>query len=132
MQQPSESASYYTDLLPDRVFRDHAYLIARGVRALADVGGCDTRSVAVDDVWSALNRLAVNGAIPYVVARSNGYWVDFGYAAGQWAIDLLRWLLETQARIPRLEYEAIMGLLFGYSSEAIQRNHGDIAAEAMS
>lgn len=57
------------------------------------------------------------GCIPFVVDREDGC-ADFGYAAAAWAVDLLRWM--ALAKIPSEQEARIMGLLLGYSPNAIR------------
>lgn len=114
----------------DEVVREHCYLVARGVRPMAHVGCCP----AADEV--ELQRLAVTlsniagdgGPIPFVVTRGDGI-ADYGFAACSWVIDLFRWA--TKDAVPPLQRDRIVGLLLGYSSEAIAR-YCDRAAQVTS
>lgn len=101
--------------------REHAYLIARGVRPLAIVGNCPADNRTMFEVASELENHAEAGAIPFVAPRSDGV-ADYGYAAARWVIDLLQWV-ESDA-VPEVHRHRIIGLLLGYSVEAI-RNHED-------
>lgn len=99
--------------------REQAYLVSRGVRALALVGACP----ATDESIAAASGLLLtagqhfDGVQPFVIRRSDGT-IDYGYAAEAWVVDLFRWAREAPA-----EHEAaILGLLLGYSPPAIARH----------
>jgi hypothetical protein len=104
----------------DDLLQDHAYLIARGVRSLALIGQCES------DDWTRLQHLtrleaiAEPGAIPFVIDRGSG-WADFGFAASGWVLDLYSWAVQgPQDAVPDLQRHRILGLLLGYSTEAIR------------
>jgi len=98
---------------------EHAYLVARGVRPVAIVGQCPTIPRVMFEVAARLEELAEDGAIPFVSPRDDGI-ADYGFAASKWAIDLLRW---TQSdAVPTEHRHRIIGLLLGYSAEAIRRH----------
>jgi hypothetical protein len=102
-----------TDLL-----REHAYLVERGVRAIALAGACP-----VADVADVTNALAIEGAyspgaVPFILPKGDGL-ADYGYGASRWAIDLYRWAMTPE--VPTIHRERIVGLLLGYSTDAIER-----------
>ncbi|MGA2037220.1 MAG: hypothetical protein ABSH04_06520 [Acidimicrobiales bacterium] len=102
-----------TDLL-----REQAYLVERGVRAIALAGIC-----SVTDKADVANALAIAGAyspgaVPFILLKEDGL-ADYGYGASRWAIDLYAWALGPE--VPSAQSERIFGLLFGYSAEAIER-----------
>lgn len=101
---------------PDLV-REQAYLVSRGVRALALFGRCDPSDR--DEAWG---RLLVGGqhhpeALPFWIAFAEGR-VDYGFAAAAWAVDLYRW---AQSQ-PEAQRERIEGLLLGYGPREIERH----------
>ena len=120
---PRCSASMEQDFEPtlsEGLLREHAYLVARGVRPIALVGQCQSSPVALLRAQTLLNNGADAGAIPFVIDRGDGC-ADLGYAAARWAIDLFRWIVkDAQDAIPSEHRDRILGLLFGYSIEAIR------------
>ena len=92
-----------------------AYLVARGVRALAIIGTCPDSPESVQKTYDRLQRLGDDPAIPFVVSDSSG-WVAFGFAAHAWVLDLLTF----SDSCPSTQRDRILGLLLGYSSEAIR------------
>lgn len=102
----------------DDVIREHAYLIARGVRTIAIVDAIEAKPWLMERVATRLERLSDGQSIPFVMDRGDGM-ADIGYAAQPWAIELLKWVM--RADIPVLHKNRIVGLLLGYSSEAVQR-----------
>jgi len=104
----------YPCLPSDDLLREAATLVARGVRSLALVGSC-----APDDaptVRHTLLTLATPGAVPFVVAARDAS-ATYGYASHAWAVDLYRWASEG---IPVVQRDRILGLLLGYSPDAIR------------
>ena len=100
--------------------QEHAYLIARGVRQIAIAGHCQASHKSMLSVASQVEVCAVQGAIPFVVNRGDGI-ADYGYAAAQWALDLYQWVVcAPVAHVPRRYAHHILGLLLGYSSDAIR------------
>lgn len=116
----TESGSAITELPPKAVFEREAYLVARGVRPLAQVGHYRANT-APEDLRNHLLRFAESGIVPYVIQRTDGA-VDFGYAAEPWVVCLYRWLLNCRDVVPPRHYQQILGLIFGYSPTAIQNN----------
>jgi hypothetical protein len=104
----------------DDLVKDHSYLVARGVRALALVGQCESDAWTMLQQATRLEMLAEPGAIPFVVDRGNG-WADFGFAAAGWVLDLFSWVTkEPEDTMPDKQRHRILGLLLGYSTEAIR------------
>lgn len=102
------------------LIRQHAYLVARGVRAVAIVGTCGATREEMLKVVTRLEQLGCEGAIPFVVEGVNKK-ADFGYAMAKWVVDLLRWLRSTDDEtVPSKHKHRIVGLLLGYSVESIR------------
>jgi hypothetical protein len=99
------------------LIREGATLVARGVRALTLLGQCEAAEEAISVTARCIADLACPGALPFVLDRSDGL-ADYGYAGALWAIKLYRWLQQTE--IPPEQCQRILGLLFGYSVEAIE------------
>jgi hypothetical protein len=81
---------------------------------------CSVPSTEAGQVFSDLQTGAAYspGAVPFAVERSDAM-VDCGYAAAQWAVDLYRWVWSPN--VPSHQRDRICGLLFGYSSSAIEK-----------
>lgn len=97
--------------------REHAYLVARGVRPLAIVGNCPADPRRMFEVAAQLEEVASEGAIPFVAPRNDRI-ADYGFARSKWVIDLLSWA-QTDA-VPTEHRHRIIGLLLGYSVEAVR------------
>lgn len=104
----------------DDLLTEQAYLVARGVRALALVGHCESEPLTMLRMATRLEAQAAPGAIPFVVDRGDG-WADLGFAASGWVLDLYSWLSkESQDTVPEPQRSRILGLLLGYSTEAVR------------
>lgn len=103
--------------------QEHAYLIARGVRALALVGHCEADEIGMLRWATLLDSAATQGAIPFVMPRGDGL-ADYGFASAQWVVDLLSWL--NSDAVPTVHRHRVLGLLLGYDSDAI-RDFGEQA-----
>lgn len=102
-------------------FQEQAYLIARGVRPLALLGHCVADSLEMLNTATEIERYAVPGSIPFVIERGNGV-ADYGYAAARWAIELYQWAVcAPEDTVPLVQRHRILGLLLGYSLDAIRR-----------
>jgi hypothetical protein len=109
-----------TKLASDDLIHEQAILIARGVRALALIGTCEAEQVVMLRVATKIERLAYGHIIPFVLDRRDGT-AEYGYAAAQWVLDLLRWLFwDSPETIPPKQKDRILGLLCGYGVEAIR------------
>lgn len=113
---------------PDDTIREHALLIARGVRPMALVDVLHiTDQAAADKVHMQLMRYASEAGgdiLPFVV-KSNDVLSYCGFAAASWVIDLMQFAV-TDAGCRKHQ---IIGLLLGYSASAIQY-HEDFTAGA--
>jgi hypothetical protein len=92
-----------------------AYLVSRGVRAVSLLDASADEKM-LPDVLAFLERYSQNSAIPF--ALKSGRRVLVGYASTPWAVELLRWAAESA---PSSRWHEIVGLLLGYSADAIQR-----------
>lgn len=59
--------------------------------------------------------------IPFVLPRKDHTWAQMGLAAASWVIDLLEW---TYSNAAERQYHCIMGLLLGYSVQAMAEHDG--------
>ena len=98
---------------------DAAYLVARGVRPLAIVGERIADEIGMIRAMTLLDPYSSDTAIPFVVDHMDGT-ASWGYAAAAWAIDLYRWVRLEETDESRRHQ--ILGLLLGYSPEAIARH----------
>lgn len=106
--------------LEDGLVREAAYLVARGVRPMALVydGAADRLSML--QTATQLERLGDPGCIPLVVDHNDGR-AGCGFASAQWVIDLYQWITSGVA-VPPEHRHAILGLLLGYSTSAIDEH----------
>ena len=96
--------------------QEQAYLVSRGVRSLALLDTCalDETVMANRFVW--LNQLAGKYmVIPFVLPREDVPCAMTGYASNPWVVDLLAWSYKQPLR----QHHRIIGLLLGYSANAI-------------
>jgi len=100
------------------LLKEQAYLVERGVRALAIVGACREADAEQVPTVLALGGAYSPGAVLWVVARGDGF-CDYGYAASRWAVDLYQWAWGPE--VPVVQRERIFGLLMGYTPEAVER-----------
>jgi hypothetical protein len=106
--------------ISEGLLREQAYLVARGVRPIAIVGQCRSSPAVLLRAQTLLDNSSDVGAIPFVVDRGDGC-ADLGYAGARWAVDLFSWIVkDAQDAIPNEHRNRILGLLFGYSIEAIR------------
>lgn len=114
----------------DDTLREHAYGVARGVRALAIAGSC---RVEQDEMLAAQTRLesvGEPGAIAFVCPRTDDF-ADCGYAAAAWVIDLYRWVVSAaDTMMPVKQRHRIVGLLLGYNVGAIGEYEEQAAGRA--
>jgi hypothetical protein len=106
---------------PASYVEEQAYLIARGVRAMALVGTVvnDPDIMLQADTQLSVLSLALDKSIPFVFDRHDGL-ADCGFAAATWVIDLYCWL--HSGVVPDKHRHHIIGLMLGYSADAI-RDH---------
>ena len=100
--------------------REHAYLVGRGVRLIADLGTCRSEPDVVLQAATHVEDCADSDVIPFVFDRGDGRAV-LGYAAHAWALDLYRWVI-TDSTLPPTQVARIIGLLHGYTPQAIRRH----------
>lgn len=95
---------------------EHAYLVARGVREIADIG---TVASDPDSMLRATTILesAANGAIAFVFPTQDGRAVC-GFAGHRWSLELFKWALTTE--LPPEHRASILGLLHGYAGVAVR------------
>ena len=101
------------------LFTEHAYLVARGTRAMALAGWCSADPAVMLRVATRLEGVAETGALPFVIDHQDGN-ATFGYAAARWVLDLYEWIIRDTA-VPQEQRERITGLLLGYAPHAISR-----------
>jgi len=102
------------------VLKEQAYLISRGVRPMALIGNCASDPETMLSTLKAIEECSESGAIPFVINKGHGS-ADYGYAASQWVIDVFSLFSRAESPVPERERGCILGLLLGYSSEAIGR-----------
>ena len=100
------------------ILQEHAYTVARGVRALALAGECGTQDATTTEVRQQIEECACPGAIPFVLDRGDGV-TEYGYAAEPWVVELWSWVNKAQA-VPAIHRHRLRGLLLGYSIGAIR------------
>lgn len=104
---------------PEDTIREHAYLVARGVRPMALVQTFTAEPMMCLHVATQLERIGAETGlpvVPFVVENADGS-ADCGYAAAGWVVDLLRWASGDD--VPKVQRMRVVGLLLGYSAEAI-------------
>jgi len=97
----------------DDALMGQAYLVARGARMLAIIRSCPV--TAARETYPRLRSRGESPAIPFVVNHSPE-WAMFGYASHAWVLDLLTF----SASLPATQHDRILGLLLGYSPDAIR------------
>jgi hypothetical protein len=113
--------------LSDDLLREHAYLVARGVRPLAIAGECSADALTMLRTATRIEAFAVPGAIPYVCDCKDGV-AEYGYAAQQWAIDLFEWIMTAQRSVVPTEHRHhVLGLLLGYTPSAVQHFQANLS-----
>lgn len=112
--------AYVSVMAPDELIEEQAYLIARGVRPLSLLGHCRAEPDLMLTISTRLERLSAGQCIPFVLDRGDGN-ADYGFAAGEWVLDLYAWLFrDASMDIPEKQKARIAGLLLGYGVEAIR------------
>src|SRR5688500_6409861 len=102
----------------DVIVKEHAYLVARGVRPLALLDDCEAEELQMLRIATRLETYAVPGAIPFMIDLGNGRAAS-GFAAARWVIALFKWL-RTGDLSPEKQHR-VLGLLLGYDVESIRR-----------
>jgi hypothetical protein len=97
--------------------REHAELVAVGVREIAEVGSVRAEPDSMLRAATILEQLAPHGATAFVVPTIDGLAVC-GFAAHEWSLDLYQWALSEG--VPQKQRARIVGLLHGYSGEAVR------------
>ena len=105
-------------LPPDDTIQEQAWLIARGVRALALLGDVECDEKTMRKCFNKLGGIAGVSAIPFVIQIPTANHAIAGYAAAEWVIDLLKWSYDQPVR----NYHQIVGLLLGYSANEIEQH----------
>jgi hypothetical protein len=106
---------------PNDMLTEHARLVARGVRVLAlpDIGCGWPKEPSKLHIAHRLECAAwPAGALAFLIEYDDGA-VTGGFAAAPWVIDLYRWVCDPANNIPRDQGNRIVGLMLGYSAEAI-------------
>jgi len=112
----------------DETLQESAYLVSRGVRAMALAGTCQPGQ---ENTLRAITRLRTaaqylgDSVIPFVIQSASYAVADCGYASHPWVIGLYQWA-RSEACARAWGHE-ITGLLLGYSPAAIAR-HGELDA----
>jgi hypothetical protein len=102
----------------DDTLREHAYGVARGVRPLALVEEFPSEPLLMLRAATRIEAVS-DGCVPFVVDHGDGF-ASCGFAASAWAVDLYRWVRTTDD-VPQPHRDQVMGLLLGYSVEAVSR-----------
>ena len=109
--------SNISEISDDLIF-EQAYLVSKGVRALALVGSIPESDAMLRMATHIKLGIASEGlAIPFVITPYNDNFATCGFAAEEWVIDLLKW---SWANMPQREHELLLGLMLGYSPKEIQ------------
>ena len=110
------------DEFTDDLARQQAYLVSRGVRPMALLPEVGKEPIEVQCAFFRIQELAagLGTVIPFVWERPDHDCTDVGYVSHSWVLDLHKWLHE--ADVPTRQYHRIMGLLLGYSPEAIAQH----------
>lgn len=104
----------------DDFVREHAYLVARGVRPLAIIGECTADAVTMMRTATRIETLSMPGAIPFVFDCRNGA-AEYGYAAEPWVVELFEWVMTADRNAVPVEHQhRVLGLLLGYSTTAVR------------
>lgn len=100
----------------ETLFQEASYLVSRGVRPIAlAMDHCEPEDL--EKAQKALEEGGYPGALPFVIEITDAF--QLGYVAEPWVLELYVWLRGPD--VPMDKYEALSGLLFGYSIEAISQ-----------
>ncbi len=117
---PNQTTMSPDELPGDELLREHAYLVARGVRPLSLAGHLhiDGPDVALF-IATRVERHTQPQAVPFVIEHGDGV-ASFGYAEARWVVDLYEWTVRDRA-VPEEQKHRIVGLLLGYGAPAVTR-----------
>jgi len=87
---------------------------------MALVGTCPSDTDSKLKMLAKLERCREWPSIPFVIDKGEGS-ADYGYASHQWVIDLYRIFAGANSPASERERGCIVGLLLGYSPDAINR-----------
>ena len=114
-------------LMSDDAIKEHASLVAMGVRPLSIVGTVRKDFKDMGRVHDKLQNTAAyrvgyigRNVIPIYVETHDGF-VVVGFAARGWIADTLHWL--NSAEIPTRHRRRILGMMQGQSVDAIAAEH---------
>lgn len=118
-------------LFPQAQLFDAAYTVSRGVRALALVGSVAATPEAMSEAEQELFRCGslYGNTCPLVLVSAGPHRAECGYATHSWVVDLYRWCQDES--LPLRQRERVLGLLLGYSAEAIHRFDDEQVALAL-
>ena len=112
------------DLPSDELMREQAYLVSRGVRSLAILGTIENSSENSAVAYERMADIATESAgsqaivpIPFLVEKPGPNRISFGFASYTWVVNVYQWL--SHDPVPPTMVSRILGLLLGYSAEAI-------------
>jgi len=105
----------------DELLAEHAYLVARGVRALALAGHCPSEHAL--RAATRVEHVSVPGVTAFVLDHRDGT-ASFGYTAERWPLDLYEWAI-LERSVPQEQRDRIIGLLLGYTAPAVARYEAD-------
>ena len=113
------------ELPPDEYIVEHAYLVGRGVRALALVCTVPDTPMDVKLTYQKLLEIAQGAGaspmlspIPFVLPMRDIERAQAGFASSEWVVETVEWLLADS--IPSKFEHRIRGLLLGYTPRAIE------------
>ena len=109
---------------------EHALLTSRGVRLMALVAYIDLDERGMEAAFAKLSQVADSEkVIPFVIPHPAQECAMAGFAAEEWVIDLLEWLVHS-VDIESRRHHWIMGLLLGYSPSAIAEHDRIVFSES--
>lgn len=104
------------DKMSPELLAEQAYLVARGVREIADIGTVAADPESMLRATTVLES-AAQGAIPFVFPVQDGRAVC-GFAGHRWSLELFKWSVTTD--VPPEHRASILGLLHGYAGVAVR------------
>ena len=116
--------------------KSEAYLVSRGVRPLALVGEVEADPMAmlkafnkVSYATNGMRDCSGNPVIPVVAERKGEQTAYVGYAARGWVVETFKWVIDN---VPQPHLNRLLGLLLGYSVDAIVSNEESTAGRLFS